>query len=401
MHQIDLVISDPVNNRIQSKENSVAQRVDTVVIGGGIVGWSAAYHLVRQGQRVAVVDRRDQGQATAAGAGIISPGSSVRMPKATIPLSKAAVTYYPFLIATLGDDGQLDTGFASPGTLFIFQNDEEMGRLPEVKAFAEGLKSDGFGCIGDITVLSGAEAKRAFPVLGDHPGALHLASGSRVDGRLMRDALRAASLLRGAIEIVGSATVRAQGDHADTVIVGGNTIAFDSLLIAGGAWTPELGATLHCALPVAPQRGQILHFEIDAVDTSDWTIIHGFHNHYLLAFPPHRVVAGATREDGSGFDYRETVGGVYQELGEALRVAPGLANATLAEIRVGFRPSSIDTLPIMGRLPQYRNVFVATGHGPSGLQLGPVSGMMVADELLGRPGSEFIQAYSPDRFDLR
>ena len=52
--------------------------VDTVVIGGGLLGWSAAYPLVKAGQRVALVDRMDEGHATQAGAGIIAPGMNVR-----------------------------------------------------------------------------------------------------------------------------------------------------------------------------------------------------------------------------------------------------------------------------------------------------------------------------------
>src|SRR5258708_5061303 len=94
--------------------------------------------------------------------------------------------------------------------------------------------------------------------------------------------------------------------------------------------------------------------------------------------PPHGGGAGATRESAGGFDVRMTAGGVYEALGEALRVAPGLATATLKEVRVGLRPASPDGLPLLGRLPGYENVLVATGHGASGLQLGPYSGALMA-----------------------
>lgn len=374
-------------------------KFDTAVIGGGIVGWTAAYRLVQGGRRVAVVDRRDQGQATAAGAGIISPGTSIRMPEKALPLSRAAVAYYPALVAQLGEDGETETGFASPGTLFVFQTADELARLPEVKSFAERLEASGFGSIGDISVLSGAEAKCEFPALGDLPGALHLSAGSRVDGRLIRDALRCASLQRGVREFPGDAVLQPEGERIERVTVGSDVLAIDSVLIAGGAWSSAMGKALGVELPVSPQRGQIIHLEMPDADTTNWPIIHGFHNHYLLTFPTNRVVVGATREDESGFDYHMTAGGIYQELGEALRVAPGLADATLAEVRIGFRPSSIDTLPILGRLPRFSNVYVATGHGPSGLQLGPVSGVLVADLVMDATPIIAIDAYSPSRFN--
>ena len=69
-------------------------------------------------------------------------------------------------------------------------------------------------------------------------------------------------------------------------------------------------------------------------------MISAFHHHYLVAWPDSRVVAGATRETGSGFAPHTTAAGVREVLGEALRVAPGLAAAEIREIRVGPAPVS-------------------------------------------------------------
>ena len=66
--------------------------VDTIVIGGGLLGWSAAYPLVKSGQRVALVDRMDEGHATQAGAGIIAPGMNVRAYETGCsPIKRAAI----------------------------------------------------------------------------------------------------------------------------------------------------------------------------------------------------------------------------------------------------------------------------------------------------------------------
>ncbi|HEU5199584.1 MAG TPA: FAD-dependent oxidoreductase, partial [Ktedonobacterales bacterium] len=110
------------------------------------------------------------------------------------------------------------------------------------------------------------------------------------------------------------------------------------------------------------------------------------------------VVAGATREDGPGFDVRLTVAGVHEVLSEALRVAPGLAGATIQETRIGLRPASPDGLPLLGHVPGLERVFLATGHGPSGLQLGPYSGALVADLLLGQPAHVDLTPFAPERF---
>jgi D-amino-acid dehydrogenase len=181
----------------------------------------------------------------------------------------------------------------------------------------------------------------------------------------------------------------------------GATLAAGAVLLAGGAWSAAQADALGFALPVFPQRGQILHLTLPDVNTAQWPIIEGFHSHYLLTFPGGRVVAGATRESNTGFDVRMTASGVSEALGEALRVAPGLGGATLHEVRVGLRPASPDGLPILGRAPGLENLYLATGHGPSGLQLGPYSGVLVADLALGRPAPLDLTPFAPERFAAR
>ena len=113
------------------------------------------------------------------------------------------------------------------------------------------------------------------------------------------------------------------------------------------------------------------------------------------------VVAGATSETGSGFVPHTTAAGIREVLGEALRVAPGLAAAELREIRVGLRPYSDDTLPVLGGVPGVRGVYLNTGHGPSGLTLGLLSGKLVAEEMLGKRPATDLAEFSVARFGGR
>src|SRR5205085_200929 len=74
---------------------------DVVVVGGGLVGLSAAHRLACHGAAVTVVDPGAAGAATAAGAGIISPGSRWPPSDVVLPLVKAAIGFYPQLLAAL------------------------------------------------------------------------------------------------------------------------------------------------------------------------------------------------------------------------------------------------------------------------------------------------------------
>ncbi len=374
---------------------------DVIVIGGGIVGASATYALARRGARVTLVDRGDVGQATASGAGILSPGASIRPLPAFFAIGRPASAYYDTLLAQLAEDGETETGYAVAGLLHVATSAEEGARLPELARLFVERRAAGFGQVGDVSEITGDEARARFPALGPAIlGAVATTGAARVDGRLLRDALRRAAERRGARIVIGDAAleIAAAGGRVDAVLVGGERQAAGTVIVAGGAWSAALGEALGVALPVFPQRGQIAHLALPGSVTGGWPIVVGFHAHYLLTFAPERVVAGATRESESGFDARMTAGGVHEALVEALRVAPGLGGATLVEVRIGLRPASPDGLPLLGWLPGYDNVLVATGHGPSGLQLGPYSGAVVAGLALGEPAPLALEPFAVERF---
>lgn len=127
-------------------------------------------------------------------------------------------------------------------------------------------------------------------------------------------------------------------------------------------------------------------------------MVSAFRHQYMVPWADSRVVAGATRETGSGFTPHTTSAGVRDVLAEALRVAPGLAGAEIREIRVGLRPLTPDTLPVLGTVPGVAGVFLVTGHGPTGLTLGPYSGKIVAALMLGKTPETDLAPFSVARF---
>jgi D-amino-acid dehydrogenase len=369
----------------------------TIVIGGGIVGASAAYHLARAGVSTVLVDRKDQGQATTAGAGIVSPGTSLKAGPEVLAYSATAVRYYPELVADLAEVGQGDTGYEVVGELLCARDDEEAARIPSMFDLYRQRWQSGMPNMDKVERVDAAQAKAMFPALMEVPAAIHIAGAARVDGGSMRDALLGGAAHFGADVRHGDVQLHLENDMVTGVELDGETIAADSIVIAAGAWTNPLLAPLGTSVDVEPQRGQILHLTMPHHDTSRWAIIQKLSDQYILTFGPNRVVAGATREFGSGFDYRLTVGGTQSVLNEALSVAPGLATGTVAEWRIGFRPYSNDGLPYLGLVPGYANVVVATGLGPSGLTLGPYSGLAAAQLARAEPLAIDLSPFAVDR----
>jgi D-amino-acid dehydrogenase len=218
---------------------------------------------------------------------------------------------------------------------------------------------------------------------------LWISGGARIDGRQIRDALLRAAERRGAQRMRGMAVLDPAG-----VTVGGEDVPADVVVVAAGAWTAQVCAPLGVRLPIGPQRGQIIHASLPGAATESWPVILPPEDPYLLGFPGGRVVFGATRED-AGFDYRTTVSGVGAMLAAAAEIAPGLAEATLLETRIGFRPVTADGRPLLGRLTD--QVIVAAGNGPEGLTAGPWTGRAAAALALGRRPAMDIAPFDPAR----
>jgi D-amino-acid dehydrogenase len=90
-----------------------------VVVGAGIVGASAAFHLAQRGAEVDLIDDDTPGRATLAGAGIICPWLSQSRDPRYEALAFAAVRYYPEIVARLAAAGETGVDYASVGGLVV------------------------------------------------------------------------------------------------------------------------------------------------------------------------------------------------------------------------------------------------------------------------------------------
>jgi len=142
---------------------------------------------------------------------------------------------------------------------------------------------------------------------------------------------------------------------------------------------------------------QITHLRLEGVETGSWPVVLPPGSHYLIAFEGGRVVAGATRERGTGFDCRVTAAGQAEVLNQALAVAPGLGQATLIETRVGFRPLGPDARPLLGAAAELEGLVIGNGMGPSGLTIGPFARRLLAQAALGQPPDLPLEPYDPFR----
>jgi D-amino-acid dehydrogenase len=372
---------------------------DAVVVGGGIVGSAVAYHLARDGHETVLVDRGDAGRATDAGAGILSPPTSSRNASDEwFRLAAPAVQYYPDLVAELRETGVVETGYTQCGLLAVAVDDDAVGTFEEVEQrLRERQVTMGYPAEGTVTDLTPEKAVECVPALATPERALYYEHGARVDGKQFEAALRAAGRAHG-LDVRDGAVERLR--TAEGTVTGVETtsgeLAADTVVLAGGAWSPAFADQLGLDVPVEPVRGQIVHVETEA-DTGGWPVVTGFGHRYLVPWDGGRVAVGATDEE-VGNSPHATVAGVHELLGTARSMAPGLGDAQVCDLRAGLRPVAADGLPLVGPVPDVDGAVLATGHGATGLQLGPYTGKLVADAVAGRDPDVDLGAYRPGRF---
>ncbi|MED3562886.1 FAD-binding oxidoreductase [Bacillus xiapuensis] len=363
-----------------------------IVIGAGILGSSTAYHLRKLGAEVILVDREDSGQATDAAAGIVCPWLSQRRNKIWYQLAKGGAGFYPKLIAQLEADGETETGYKRVGAISLHKDPNKLEQMAER---ARKRREDAPE-IGEIRILSPNETKKLFPPLSEEFGSVYVSGGARVNGRALRDALTRAASKNGTTFLKGNAAILKKDNRVIGITLEEKTILADKVIVTAGAWARELLHPLGLEFSVKPQKAQIIHLQLPKTETSSWPVVMPPHTQYILTFENGRVVVGSTHENDMGFDTRVTAGGINEILKQALETAPGLANSTMLETRVGFRPFTPGFLPVAGPLPDLDGIYVANGLGSSGLTSGPYFGAELAKLIVGQETEIDLNNYSVD-----
>jgi D-amino-acid dehydrogenase len=364
-----------------------------IIIGGGILGASAAYHLAKEGADVVVVDRHDSGRATDAAAGIICPWLSQRRNKAWYALAKGGASYYPKLIHKLEQDGETNTGYRKVGAIALQKEWDKLQKM-ENRALVRRKEAPE---IGQVKMLDERETSNAFPLLAEGFSAVHVEGAARVDGRALKDALIHAAIKNGATILHGSAKLTLDQGKVDGVIVGKETVKANKIIITAGAWAGELLEPLNVDVQVSGQKAQIIHLRLDGCETSRLPVVMPPTDQYILPSDDGKVIIGATHEDEAGFKIVPTAAGMHEVLDKALKIAPGLAEGEFEEVRVGIRPFTPGFLPVIGEVPGYPELLFANGLGASGLTVGPYLGKQLANMTLGHEVEIDLSLYTVEQ----
>ncbi len=372
---------------------ALPKSASVVVIGGGVVGCSIAYHLARRGLRdVLVLERETIGSGTTSKA-----AGGIRAQFATeteVRFSQESLRVF----AAFAEEFGVDPGFRRIGYLFLVSDAADLAGFQARVALQRRLGVD-------VRVITPRDARELVPALhvddliaavwGPEDGLAGPAEVTQGFARRARE--RGARLVEG-VAVTGLVL---EGGRVRGVRTGEGVVAAPVTVNAAGPAAARVGRLAGLTLPVAPRRRHIFFTE---------------------PFPELPGPVPLTTDRASGFYFRKELEqvllspGDVQDIGEdlaapvdwgmveeavtkAVHRVPALERARIAGGWAGLRPLTPDDHAIIGPAPGVEGFFLAVGFGGHGFQHSPATGRLVAEWLTeGKPSMD-LSLFDPARFE--
>lgn len=378
-----------------SPAGASSRSVDVAIVGGGVIGLSAAWTAARAGLSVRLFDPAPGRGASWAAAGMLAPVNEASYgEEALVGLLVAGAACWPSFAADLGDASGHDIDYRRSGTVTVGIDASDRAAIDEMAAFRRSI---GLGALP----LSASASRRLVPQLSPAVrGGAEVAADHQVDNRRLVGALVEACT-RAGVDLVAArvGAVRMNARAAGGVEVAGDVTAAGAVVLCMGWESSALPGVPDGVLPaVRPVKGHVVRLR-DRVDRPllDRTVrgvVHG-ESCYLVPRADGTVVVGATVEE-RGHDRIVQAGAVHALLDRARALVPGVDELELEECVTGLRPGSPDNAPFIGWTDVAR-LAVATGHYRNGILLTPITAAALGALLTEKPVPEAVAAFDARR----
>jgi sarcosine oxidase subunit beta len=388
---------------------------EIAIIGGGMAGASTALHLARSGHDVALVERGEiASEASGVNAGAIGSLGWGHQPDLQAYLTAGSLEIFRSLQL---DEGH-DIEFRQSGAIQAIHTEAQCARAAERvrQQRARGL------C---VEILTAREARGLEPDLNPAlAGVLHVPLRAQADPRKATRAFAAAAAAAGARILTHHevTAIREQGDGY-VVQTSREAVATSALVLAAGAWCAPLGAMLGLRIPVVPVRGQMwatpalpprVFHTIGSVES---TLFWERDSRGADEGPPeltHRGPSRLTRHlygrqtrEGEiifggdrqlvGYTTATDAAGIEVNRDHAAEVLPFLRELPVSRTWAGLMPFPLDGQPLLGRIPQRRNLYMVSGLASSGFGRGPMAGKLLAHYIHSGHRPSVLDAADPAR----
>ncbi len=361
---------------------SLPARADVVIIGGGIVGCSTAYHLTREGITDVVLLERQQltSGTTWHAAGLVG---QLRASRNLTELAKYTATLFEGLEKETGQA----TGFKQNGSISLALNE---GRLEELLRGASMAKSFGL----DVQVISTGEIKERLPHynMENVVGGVFLPKDGQVNPIDVTQALAAGARSRGARVFENSKVTRIVVENGKAVGVEtmDGTIMAGKVVIASGMWSRELGRSIGVNIPLHACEHFYIVSEPIAELPRNMPVVRVADECTYYKEDAGKLMVGAFEPrakpwGGGGIDDEHAFVTLPEDmdhfepiLANAINRVPLLETAGIQLFFNGPESFTPDVRYYLGEAPEVKNVYVATGFNSIGIQSSGGAGLVLS-----------------------
>lgn len=419
-------------------KRGVAVDADVIVLGSGIVGVSTAIHLARRGRSVVLVDRQEPGRETSFGNGGIIQSEGMRpfrFPREPAALLRiagnraTAARYDPRALPGLAGALARFWWHSAPGryarivddyaTLIRYSAAEHedliaasgaealISRVGWIKFYrserswetaakeADRLAAD-FG-VRHVKLGAGQFGEQEPDLQLNPAGAVHWPDSISVNepGALIDAYVAYFRQLGGSVALGDAETLDDGGEGSWTVTTQDGPVRATDAVLALGPWAARATRRLGYRLPLFVKRGYHMHYALAPGTRLRHTLVDADEG-YLIA----PMQAGARLATGAEFAALDAPPTSFQldQAERAARLIMPLRQRLNQRIWMGSRPCTPDMKPVIGRAPRHDGLWFAFGHGHHGLTLGPVTGRLLAEQMVGECPFVDLGPFSPTRF---
>jgi glycine/D-amino acid oxidase-like deaminating enzyme len=361
---------------------------EVIIVGGGVIGTACAYFLSRRGVKVLLLERDHLGAgASGTTAALISISGTSGTPEA---LHRLNIESYDLLL-DIEQDFDQPLEIIQGGALYAAMNEQE---IRDIKPAYEEVCELGI----DAQWMKGSEARDFEPLLGPNveaafynPASYHVNPFRLYEGYL-DTALRRGSRVEYGVQVQ---EVKLKDKRIDRIATTKGEYRAEWVVVAGGAWTPEILSSLGMEIPIVPARGQVILTDPCSARTEH--IISFLDHLYIKQTASGNFYLGSHTEF-VGFENRITLEKISQFTRIFTHGVPLLARLRALRFFAGFRPICEDNLPIIGPVPGCPKLIIASGHGRTGVRYSASTGKAVSELIVDEKTEHPMDAFAVDRF---
>jgi glycine oxidase len=333
---------------------------DVIVIGAGISGCLTGYMLAKQGLKVTILEADSVGShASGFAFGGLGPLDGSGIPDPLLDFSVWCFRRHVTIAQELTEATGIDTQFHLRDRLNLAFKEEE------VRSYKEDLKWQREVLGFEVEWLEPQEAIQVEPrTNADCLGAIFYQGTGAVEAYRYNLAAAQAGESLGAEMLQRRVTgLLSDSDRCLGVTFENGQMEAGLVVLAMGPWSQQASRWSGFNIPVRPLKGQIIRLQLSE-DPMRASL--NYAGSYAASKTDGLIWAGTTEEE-AGFDEELTIAARDKVMGDLLKMAPSLSEAKLVQQTACLRPLSEDGIPIVGVVPGWQNLFLATGGGRKGI----------------------------------